>query len=104
MFLQQVMNESGEVAIVVEKHLYSAVYGYRASIIIIRVSYSCLRLRNCLSCPSIQSCRARYAPLKVVRPALLLGPQGLVVALSMGLELDLVGVHDLAAAVLALYG
>lgn len=40
--------------------------------------------------------------LEVVRPALLLGPQLGVVRLSMCLELNLVGVDNLLAAVLAL--
>jgi hypothetical protein len=40
--------------------------------------------------------------LEVVGPALLLGPQLLVVAQGVGLELDFVRVDDLAAAVLAL--
>jgi hypothetical protein len=39
---------------------------------------------------------------KVVGPALLLGPVGLIVAQGVGLELRLVRVDNLAAAVLAL--
>lgn len=51
--------------------------------------------------PTIPS--PRYNPSEVVWPALLLGPRRGVVAGGMGLELRLVGVDDLAAAVLALY-
>jgi hypothetical protein len=40
---------------------------------------------------------------EVVGPALLLGPQRGVVASGVGLELHLVGIDNLAAAVLALY-
>ena len=52
--------------------------------------------------PTIPS--PRQNPSEVVWPALLLGPRRGVVAGGMGLELRLVGVDDLAAAVLALYG
>jgi hypothetical protein len=40
---------------------------------------------------------------EIIWPALLLGPELLIVSTSMNLQLDLVGVHNLLTAVLALF-
>jgi hypothetical protein len=60
-------------------------------------SYPCHNHRATTSSSVIPALRS-----KVVGPALLLGPIGLIVAQGMGLELRLVRVDNLAAAVLAL--